>query len=182
MTADSIRETMLIRRSIRKYEDRPVEWEKIERILRAGMHAPSALNRQPWEFLVLTDRASRNAISNMSPFSKMAAKAPVVILLLANQKREADERWLPQSMSACCQNILLQIAEEGLGGVWLGIYPVQDRMENLKKQFNLPKHILPFAAIPLGYSHHVNRPAERFSAERIFKDTYSDYPWENQGK
>lgn len=61
--------TMLIRRSIRKYEERPVEWERIERILRAGMHAPSAQNRQPWEFLVLTDRASRDVISIMSPFS-----------------------------------------------------------------------------------------------------------------
>lgn len=102
----------------------------------------------------------------------MATQAPVVILLLANQKREADERWLPQSMSACCQNMLLQIVEEGLGGVWLGIYPVQERMEILKEQFNLPNHILPFAAIPLGYSHHVNRPAERYSTERIFIETY----------
>lgn len=165
-------ESLFIRRSIRSFLPSPVEWRLIERILSAGMHAPSAQNTQPWEFLVLTTPDARNKIARMSPYSKMAANAPVVILALADLRREPDEGWLAQGLSACCENMLLQIVEEGLCGVWLGIYPKRERMQALQGEFNLPDELLPFAAIPFGYSERINRPANRFDSARIHHETY----------
>jgi len=165
-------ETIFIRRSIRKFLDTPIEREVIERILSAGMHAPSAMNTQPWEFLVLTQPETRKIIAEMSPYAKMAANAPAVILTLANLDLEKDEGWCVQGLAACSENILLQIVEEGFGGVWLGIYPVRDRMKKLQEAFNLPKTLLPFSAIPFGYSECVNKPANRFIPSKIHYDQY----------
>jgi nitroreductase len=108
----------------------------------------------------------------MSPYSKSAAEAPVVILTLADIEREKDEGWYVQDMAACSQNILLQIAEEGLGGVWLGIYPNRPRIIKLQEAFGLPDKLVPFSAIPLGHSDRVNRLADRFEPTRIFYDYY----------
>ncbi len=165
-------ETIFIRRSIRKFLNTPVEREVIERIISAGMHAPSAMNTQPWEFLVLTRPETRNIVAEMSPYAKMAANAPVVILTLANLDLEKDEGWYAQGLAACSQNILLQIVEEGLGGVWLGIYPVHSRMKKLQEEFNLPETLLPFSAIPLGHSERINKPANRFTPSKIHYDQY----------
>ncbi len=165
-------DTIFIRRSIRKFLDTPVEWEKIERILSAGMHAPSAMNAQPWEFLVLTRPEARGIVAEMGPYARLAANAPVVILTLASIEREKEEGWWVQAMAACSQNILLQIVEEGLGGVWLGIYPKRQRMEKLQEAFGLPEVLLPFSATPFGYSERVNRPADRFDPLRIHREEY----------
>jgi len=165
-------ETIFIRRSIRKFLDTPIEREVIERILSAGMHAPSAMNTQPWEFLVLTRPETRGIIAEMSPYARMAVNAPVVILTLANLDLEKDEGWCVQGLAACSENILLQIVEEGLGGVWLGIYPIRPRMKKLQEAFNLPESILPFSAIPFGHSERINRPADRFLPSKIHYDEY----------
>lgn len=146
-----MKNTILLRRSVRSYSPDPVKPCIIESIIRAGMHAPSAMNTQPWEFLVLTRPETREIIAGMSPYSWAASKAPAVILVLANTASEPNEGWLIQGMAACCQNMLLQIVDDGLSGVWLGIYPNQERMESLKTFFQLPENIMPFAAIPVGY-------------------------------
>lgn len=166
-------DTLFIRRSIRKFLDTPIEREVIERILSAGMHAPSPMDARPWEFLVLTRPEGRGIIANMSPYSGLAANAPAVILILADTEREKEEGWYVQALSACSQNILLQIVEEGLGGVWLGIYPERPRMKKLQQAFGLPESLVPFSAIPFGHSERINRPADRFEPVRIHYEAYS---------
>jgi nitroreductase len=165
-------ETIFIRRSIRRFLDTPIECEVTERIINAGMHAPSSMNAQPWEFLVLIKPETRGVIAAMSPYAGMAANAPVVIVTLANLEREKDEGWYVQDMAACTQNILLQIVEEGLGGVWLGIYPERQRMKMLQEAFGLPEILVPFSAIPFGYSDRINRHSERFEPSRIHYEGY----------
>lgn len=140
------------RRSIRRFETRPVEPEKIERILKAGMQAPSAHNLQPWEFLVITEQEKRDAVSKMSPWAGMVAKAPVTIIVIGHQENKDMEKYLPQDLGACTENILLQIAAEGLGGCWMGFYPDEDRVNSVRKYFNLPEDRIPFSVIALGYS------------------------------
>ena len=127
--------SIFVRRSIREFLDKPVENEKIEQILRAGMQAPSAKNQQAWEFIVVTSQEDKEKVSQMSPFSKLAAKAAVLIVLLGNRdKMTVPDKW-QQDMGACTQNMLLQIVKEGLGGVWLGVHPAQERIDSLKDIF-----------------------------------------------
>lgn len=154
------------RRSIRRFEERPVEPEKIERILRAGMQAPSAHNKQPWEFLVLTDKDKRDAVSKMSPYSGMVAYAPVTIIVIGNPD-EMTEKFLPQDLGACTENILLQTAEEGLGGCWMGFYPDMDRVQMIKDYFELPENLVPFSVIAIGYSPNENFFVDRYDPQKV---------------
>lgn len=75
------------RRSIRRYKDQAVEDEKIEKLLRAAMQAPSAVNQQPWEFIVVRDKSILNKLAGLSPYSKMVADAPLAIVVLGNEER-----------------------------------------------------------------------------------------------
>lgn len=145
-------DAIITRRSCRKFEDRPVEREKIESLLRAAMQAPSGKDARPWQFLVLTERASCEVVSKTCDFSVSAAKAPAVILLLADFSREEkEELWWPQALSAAAENILLQAECEGLGATWLGVWPVPERVAYLREQFRIPEQLEPFAAITVGY-------------------------------
>lgn len=155
------------RRSIRRFEDKPVEMEKIDRILRAGMQAPSAHNLQPWEFLVLTEQDKKEAVSKMSPWAGMVAKAPVTIIVIGNQKNPDMLKYLPQDLGACTQNILLQIAEEGLGGCWMGFYPDEERVNSVREYFKIPQDRIPFSVIALGYSPDENRFVDRSDMNRV---------------
>lgn len=154
------------RRSIRRFEQTPVEEEKVERILRAGMQAPSAHNKQPWEFLVITDQDKRDAVSKMSPYSGMVAYAPVAIIVIGNPD-EMTEKFLPQDLGACTENILLQIAAEGLGGCWMGFYPDMERVQTIKDYFNLPENRIPFSVIALGYSPNENVFVDRYDESKV---------------
>lgn len=164
--------SIFVRRSIREFLDKPVEEEKIEKILRAGMQAPSAKNQQAWEFIVVTSKEDKEAVSTMSPFSKLAAKASVLIVLLGNTtKMIAPEKW-QQDLGACSQNMLLQIVKEELGGVWLGVYPTQERVDKLKNIFNLPENIEPFSVICFGYSDRNNVFTDRYDKSKVHWGKY----------
>lgn len=161
--------TIFTRRSIRRFENKPVETEKLDRIVRAGMQAPSAHNRQPWEFLVITDEETRKDMGKMTPYSGMAANAGAVIIILMNKKTGDFENnlFIQQDLGACTENILLQIVEEGLGGCWIGTYPNEDNVRNVKNYFNLPDYIEPFSIIALGYSPDENRFIDRYKPEKV---------------
>ncbi len=144
--------SIMRRRTCRKFEDRPVEREKLESLLRAGMQAPSGKDARPWQFLVVTDRAKCEAISKTCEFSVSAAKAPAVIVLLADFTREEkDVLWWPLALSACAENMLLQAEEEGLGAAWLGVWPVPERVAYLRELLGAPAQLEPFAVITVGY-------------------------------
>ena len=156
------------RRSIRKYQSKPVEQEKMERILRAGMQAPSAQNEQPWEFLVVQSEQGREALAASSPYAGSCRRAPVVIVALADLNRISPESpWWVQDMSACVENMLIEAVEQGLGGVWLGMYPRQDRVSAIREAFELPENLIPFAAVPVGHPAGEQKAKDRFDPKRI---------------
>lgn len=161
------------RRSVRSFLRKEVENAKIEQILRAGMQSPSSRNRQPWEFIVLTDREK---IKDASAFSKYGAKAVgagCIIITLANMEiTNNDQRWFPQDLASCTQNMLLQTVEEGLGGFWIGIYPNEERMQPITDYFKLGKHLIPFSMIAVGYSEQENRFIDRYQAEKVHWNEY----------
>lgn len=156
------------RRSIRKFEDRPVEREKLEAVLRAAMQAPSGKNSQCWEFLVLEDAADRAALSGMSPFAQCAKNAPAAILVMLNRKRYDPEVtvWI-QDLSAACMNMLTQAELEGLGATWLGMYPFPERLEAIRSYFRLPDHLEAFAVIALGYKFREKPSEDRYDPGKV---------------
>lgn len=161
--------TIFTRRSIRNFTHQVVEREKIDKLLRAAMQAPSAGNQQPWEFIVVQDKTTLEKLGGLSPYAKPAAKAPLAFVLVAREEGLRFPEYWEQDMSAATQNILLEAVELGLGAVWLGAAPVKERMDYLREMFNLPEKIKPFCVIALGYPApgQENRFVDRFEASRV---------------
>ncbi len=162
------------RRSCRSYIDQPVSDETVELLLRAGMAAPSAMNSQPWEFIVLRDERVKAAVAAVGTHWGMLKNAPLGILVLANLEgyRASRTEFFVQDCSACTQNILLAAQTMGLGGVWLGLYPNEQRIEEVRRVCGIPKAVIPVTLVSIGYPD--NRPAPRglFIAEKVHADTY----------
>ncbi len=165
-------ETINIRRSIRSFTDKKVESEKIEKLLRAAMQAPSAGNQQPWEFVVVQNEEVKEKLSTISPYAKPIKNAPLAIVLVEKTTGLNFPENSTQDMGACAQNILLEVVELGLGAVWLGVKPDEARMDIVSKTLNLPENISPFAVIAVGYSDAENKFVDRFDETRIHNDTY----------
>ena len=161
--------TIDIRRSVRKYSEKPVGRETLEKLLRAGMQAPSAGNQQPWEFIVVTDRSELEKLSGLSPYSGMVKSAAAAIIPLINEEGLKFADFASQDLAACTENILLEAAELGLGTVWLGVTPLKEREVFVRKQFDLGERITPFSVISLGYpaKADANRFVDRWEPNRV---------------
>lgn len=152
--------------SIRKYQDRPVEREKIVEILRAAMAAPSAKNQQPWEFYVITKKDTLEKLSKASPYAGMTANAPVAII--SAYRKDCDVPcYADIDMSIAMENLWLKTDEIGLGGVWIGIAPIEERMELVHKMLNLPENVKVFSLFAMGYPAEERPQQDRFDPERI---------------
>jgi nitroreductase len=155
------------RRSIRKYKNQKVSKETIENIIKAGMNAPSAGNEQPWQFIVINERKLLDEIMKVHPYSKMLAQVDNAILVCGDLTLEKHEGFWMQDCSAATENMLLETETLGLGSVWLGIYPREDRTTGIQKLFNLPDTIIPFSLLPIGYKDEDKALKNEFHIERI---------------
>ncbi len=153
--------------SIRKYEDKPVEKDKIEQVLRAAMAAPSAGNQQPWEFYVVTDKEKIKALSECSPYSGCAAGAPAVLVPCYRTEGLIFPDIAQIDLSIATENALLEITSLGLGGVWLAVTPVADRVEKVAKILGTPDTLIPFALVPFGYPAESREQQDRYDESRI---------------
>ncbi len=161
------------RRSIRKFKDQSVESEKIEKLLRAAMQAPSAANQQPWEFIVVQDKAALEKLSEVSPYSKPVATSGVTFILVANENALIVPTAWQQDMSAAAENLLLEATELELGGVWFGVATSEVVTETVGKLYALPSHIKPFAMIAVGYPDgQSNVFVDRYKAEKVHFDKW----------
>ncbi len=152
--------------SIRKYQDRPVEKEKTQAILRAAMQAPSAANQQPWEFYVVTNREKLEALSRVSPYAGMTKHAPAAIVSV--YRRDCMIPAYAQiDLSIAMENLWLETDAQGLGGVWLGIAPQEERMKAVEKVLELPDSVRAFAIFPYGYPAEERKQQDRFDESRI---------------
>ncbi len=153
--------------SIRKFDDRPVEPEKITQLLKAAMQAPSAGNQQPWEFYVVTDKDKIRALSEISPYAACAKNAPAVIVPCY---RTEGLRWSETvliDLSCATENLLLEIDSLGLGGVWLCAAPLEDRMTKAEAVIGNPEGLRAFAVVPVGYPAESKTQRDRFDESRI---------------
>jgi len=160
-------EAILSRRSIRKYTNDPLPDLVVNEILRAAMSAPSAGNEQPWHFVVIRDRETLDRIPEVHPHAQMIKEAQVAVLICGDLGLEKHKGFWVQDCSAATENLLLAARAKGLGAVWLGIYPREDRVEGLRRMLEIPEGVIPFALVPLGHPAEKKPKEDRFNADRI---------------
>jgi nitroreductase len=166
-------EAILTRRSIREYKSQPVQDELVQELLVAAMQAPSAGNQQPWHFIIVTERKQLNAMSDVLPFGKMLPSAPLAVVVCADLELEKYSGYWVQDCSNATMNLLLAAHDRGLGAVWCGVYPVEDRVAGLKQILGCPASVIPLSVVPLGYPATKPDPAERrYKAARVHRDRW----------
>ena len=165
---------LFARRSVRKYQNRPVPEGILRDVLEAAMAAPSANEKDPWEILVVQKPDVLAKIAAGLPYGKMLIGAPVGFVVCGDLRRANGQHlsYLLQDCSACIENLLLALALLGLGGVWLGVHPREDRQEHLRRLFNLPDPIVPVGVVAAGYPAETPPPRTRFAAERVHRETW----------
>jgi nitroreductase len=166
MTMETLN-ALLDRRSIRKFLPVQVEAEKLDKILEAAMFAPTARDTQSWQFLVVTHRETLDRIMDVHPYAKMLKYATAAILVCGDMEREENVGYQSTNCAAATQNILLAAYAQGLGSVWLGVYPRDERMDGIKKALDLPSHILPFSLIALGYPDEQKARPQRYDKAKV---------------
>jgi nitroreductase len=162
-----VMDAIISRRSIRKYTGKRVTDAQVELLLKAGMYAPSAVNKQPWHFIVFRDRKVIEEIIKIHPNGRMLEDSDVAILVCWDENLQHDVGYGPVDCSAATQNILLAAHGTGLGAVWVGIYPREKRIKGVHSLFNLPGHIIPFSIISVGYPAEKKGLPDRFRKDRI---------------
>lgn len=166
----AVLDNIATRTSVRDYEARPVEKEKIEKMLRAAMAAPTAMNKQPWHFVVVDQRNVLDALAGANPYAKMLKKATLAIVVCGNTDKMIEgggrDFWI-QDASAATENLLLAAHAMGLGAVWTGAYPSEERCISISKVLLLPDNLIPLNMIVVGYPAEQPQPKQKFKEENI---------------
>jgi len=173
---NGIIESILSRSSVRVYEPGvKVSAQDVETIMRAAMAAPSAVNKQPWQFVVVTDKELLRGLSEALPYAKMAAGASLAIVVCGDSSHFLDGidnvLWV-QDLSAVSENILLAAHALGYGGVWTAVYPHPERENPVVRLLSLPGGIIPFNVIPIGKPAHEPHIIDKWDSRRIHYDRW----------
>jgi len=141
------------RRSIRQFKNHPVTREQLDQLLAAAMHAPSACNSRPWEFIAVTKRETLDEIVKVHPFAGMCATAAAAIIVVAIPQTDPNGPigFYPQDCAAATQNILLEAVSMGLGCCWCGVYPRTNHISSIRGIFNISEPKIPFNVIAIGH-------------------------------
>ncbi|MDE6110118.1 MAG: nitroreductase family protein [Muribaculaceae bacterium] len=163
------------RTSVRRFTDEPVDAVQVEALCAAAMSAPSGVNKQPWELIVVDDHELLAELAAELPYAKMAAQAPLAIVVCGNSGRflDGDDATLwEQDLSAASENILLAAHALGLGAVWTCLYPHADRIEAVRRTLNIPSGIIPFNLIPVGHPAATHEPMDKWHPERVHRNGF----------
>jgi nitroreductase len=165
-------QAIMSRHSVRSYTAELVSDEMIERLLRAAMQASSSTNEQPWHFIVIRERAILDAVPSFHQFAKMLPQTSVAVLVCGDEALEnMPGRWVIDC-SAAAENLLLAAHALGLGAVWLGIYPNDQRVAGMRRLIEMPESVHPLALIPIGYPAVETPASERYQASRVHQDRW----------
>jgi nitroreductase len=164
----------LDRRSIRRFTDRKVDHETIKLILEAAMYAPSAVNRQPWHFVVVENRKILERIMGFHPYAAMLRTASHGIVVCGDEKLQHGEGYWVVDCGAATENLLLAAHLLGLGTCWVGLHPREERKRSMAELLELPGHVRPFALVALGYPDEKRPRPQRFHPEKVRLDRWSN--------
>ena len=169
LKSKAVLENIAERKSVRKYLNKSVEEDKIDAMGKAGMAAPSGMDRRPWEFVVVTDREALDSMAAKLPYAKMLTNAPLAIVVCGDTTRSSY--WY-LDCSAATQNVLLAAEALGLGAVWTAAYPYEDRIDVVRQNTGLPENIVPLCVIPIGYPDGPQKAKDKFDLQRVHRNKY----------
>ena len=161
-------EEIFLRRSIRKYENKEIEQEKLKQIIKAGMNAPTARNLKPFEFIIVKDKNILNQLSNTKKNSYFVKDSNITIVTLA---KELSEFW-QQDLGAVTQNILLEATHLNIGSCWIGIAPNIDYENYIRKVLNIPEDIRVFNMIALGFNGEKKEKNNNYYEDKVHYEKY----------
>jgi len=166
----NLKEVIHTRRSVRTFTSQAVPPQALEELLAAAMQAPSAGNEQPWQFVVIDDRRILDAIPQISPYAPMCRVAPLAVLVCGDMREAHHAGYWVQDCSAATENLLLTVHDLGLGAVWTGVYPNQERVASFRELLNLPEEIVPVALVAIGVPADRAESVPRFNPSRIHRN------------
>lgn len=160
------------RRSIRKYHDKKVSKETINNMIKAAMAAPTACNNQPWEFIVITEKQTLDKLREVLTFGKY--NAPTAIVVCGNMKlaKGGMKNYWVQDCSAAMQNILLAASGIGLGGIWIGVYPLPSVIKPVSKVLSIPEYVIPLGIAYIGYPDEQKESRTQYNEKRVYWEQY----------
>lgn len=168
-------ETILTRASVRAYAEKDVEKAKETLLLKAAMSAPTAVNKQPWAFVVVRDADVRARIAAKLRSAGMVAKAPLAVVVCGDMNKrlpgEGADYWV-QDVSAATENLLLAAHALGLGAVWCGVHPISQRVADVSEILGLPENIVPLCVVAVGYPKAPQPPKDKWNEALIHRDRW----------
>jgi nitroreductase len=162
-------ENLFSRRAIRSFTSQKLTPEQIDLLLKAAMAAPSAGNRKPWHWIVVTDDKVKQALTEAHPYADMLLEAAIGIVPCGEPGLsfpDTPEYWI-QDISAATENLWLAATGMGLGAVWCGVYPVRERVEAFRRVLGVPERVVPFALMPIGYPAEQKEPRTQYDRLRV---------------
>mgnify|MGYP001027719194 CR=1 FL=1 len=169
---DNILNTIYSRKSVRSFIDKEIEEEKVEKLLKAAMAAPSAMNKQPWEFIVIDDSDTLEKLGSIKKGAAMVKDCSLAIVVCGNLKKTGEiynnDYWI-QDCSAATENILLSAHSMKLGAVWTEVYNSKlELVAKVRQILSLPEHIVPLNTIAIGYPNTLNEESNvKYSKDKI---------------
>ena len=160
-------EAILTRRSVRKYNKKPLPDQVIKELLEAAMSAPSAGDEKPWHFIIIDEPQILNKIPNFHDHAQMLKDATIAILVCGDLKLDKHKGMWVQDCSAATENILIAVRAKGLGAVWLGIFPREERIKGMRQLLIIPNNVMPFSLISIGYPAEKQGRVNRYNPSRI---------------
>lgn len=162
---------ILQRKSVRAYTDRAVSHEQLDTLIRAAMAAPTGRDMRPWHFIVLEGRHQLSPLAEQLPYAKMLAEAQAAVVVcgdmsVTDKEGNPSRNWT-FDCSAATENLLLQAEAMGLGAVWTGVYPYDERIEAVKQALHLPDHLIPLNVIPIGYPKGDPQPKDKYDPAKV---------------
>jgi nitroreductase len=157
------------RRSIRAYTGEPVGEPDIESLLQAGMAAPSASDRKPWHFVVITDQDQLRALANALPYGKMLAHAPLAIAVCGDP---TISDWWVQDCTAATENILIAASGLGLGAVWIGCHTRPEREQAVRQILGIPSTMGVLSLLSVGHPAETKKARTQYSAQRVHRNRW----------
>jgi nitroreductase len=158
---------ILRRRSIRRYQVTDVAEAQIRRMLEAAMAAPSAEDERPWHFVVVREKSIRRELAEISPYTHIVKDAPVAMVVCGDESLQKQQGCWMLDCAAATENMLLEAHLIGLGAVWLGVYPIQGRVERVRSILMIPAQIVPFAIVSAGFPAEKKEPVSRYDERRV---------------
>ncbi|MBP7275218.1 MAG: nitroreductase family protein [Kiritimatiellae bacterium] len=165
-------DALVTRRTIRAYQPDRVPPELVDRWLRSAMRAPSSADARPWQFVVVSDRATLQRLDAAMPKCDMLKTAPMAILVVADPSREKIPGFLPQDCACVTEYLLLAIHDSGYGACWIGVHPVPDRERVCREILGIPETIIPFALLTLGRPAETPAPDDRYDPSIVHAERW----------